>query len=165
MNIKLRPFRVEDTQMLRLSADNEKIAANLRNTFPSPYTLKDAQEYISAVSEKDPQTDFVIEANGVFAGRIAIDLKDDIYSTTAEIGYWIAEPFWGKGLATKAIGLMVEYAKNTFDRVRLFAVCFESNHGSRKALENNGFTLEAIRRKAVIKNGEILNDCVYTIIL
>jgi len=60
---------------------------------------------------------------------------------------------------------MVKCATDTFDRVRLFAVCFESNYGSRKALENNGFTLEAIRKKAVIKNGEILNDCVYTIIL
>lgn len=164
MNILLRPFTINDAPALQAAADNKKIADNLRNTFPNPYSIEDAREYIGAVAQRSPQTDFIIEVDGEFAGRIAIDLKDDIYSTTAEIGYWIAESHWGKGIASKAIALTIDYFKRTFDRVRLFAVCFETNTGSRKALEKNGFTLECIRPKAVIKNGQILNDCVYTII-
>ena len=155
----------EDAPALQVAANNKKIADNLRNTFPHPYTIQDAEDYIKSVSGKSPQTDFIIDADGQFAGRIAIDLKDDIYSTTAEIGYWIAESHWGQGIATKAIGLIVDYFKENFDRQRLFAVCFESNSGSRKALENNGFKLEALREKAVIKNGVIMNDCVYVIII
>lgn len=161
MKICLRPFCSADAPALQVAANNRKIADGLRDSFPHPFTHQHAEEYITSLIENNPQTDFVIEEDGVFAGRIALDLKDDIYRTTAEIGYWIAEPFWGKGIATEAIGLMVAYVMQHFDRVRLFAVCFESNTGSRKALEKNGFVLEAIRQKAVIKNGLILNDCVY----
>lgn len=164
MDILLRPFTIEDAPAFQAAANNKKIADNLRNTFPHPYSIEDAYNYIASVEQKSPQTDFVIEADGVLAGRIAIDLKDDIYSTTAEIGYWIAESHWGKGIASEAIALIVDYFRKNFDRVRLFAVCFESNTGSRRALEKNGFQLECIRQKAVIKNGLILNDCVYTII-
>ena len=138
---------------MQAAADNKKIADNLRNTFPNPYTIEDAHQYIETAMKQSPVTDFIIDVDGKFAGRIAIDLKDDIYRTTAEIGYWIEESHWGQGIASKAISLIVDYFRKTFDRPRLFAVCFETNVGSRKALENNGFTLECIRPKAVIKNG------------
>ena len=164
MEICLRPFQSSDVPALQRAANNRKIADSLRDSFPYPYTLQQAEEYISALKDRNPQTDFVIEADGAFAGRIAVDLKDDIYRTTAEIGYWIAEPYWGKGIASEAIGQMTAYVKQHFNRPRLFAVCFESNTGSRKALERNGFRLEAIRQKAVIKNGVIMNDCVYVLI-
>lgn len=164
MTVHLRPFEPSDTAALQAAANNPSIAHNLRDNFPHPYTWKHAEEYIDSLTGRDPQTDFVIEADGVFAGRIAVDLKDDIYRTTAEIGYWIAEPYWGKGLASKAIDLMTAYTLRHFDRVRLFAMCFESNTGSRKALEKNGFRLESIRQKAIIKQGVVQNDCVYVLI-
>lgn len=164
MKICLRPFHVADTQALQAAANNRKIADSVRDSFPHPYTLQHAEEYIRSLKGRDPQTDFVIEADGTFAGRIAVDLKEDIYRTTAEIGYWIAEPYWGRGIATEAIGRMKAYVLEHFDRERLFAMCFESNTGSRKALEKNGFVLEAIRQKAVIKNDVIINDCVYVLI-
>lgn len=164
MQLLLRPFVPDDAQALQAAANNQKIADSLRNTFPHPYTLQHARDYIALLADRNPQTDFVIEVDGQFAGRIAVDLKDDIYSTTAELGYWLAESHWGKGIATESISLMVNYIHQHFDRIRLFAMCFESNVGSRKALEKNGFVLEAIRQKAVIKNGIVLNDCVYTII-
>jgi Acetyltransferases, including N-acetylases of ribosomal proteins len=165
MNLQLRSFSDEDIELLSLYANNPKIAGNLRDSFPYPYEKKHAEEYINAQKSKAIQTDFAIVYEENFAGRIALDIKDDIYRKSAEIGFWLAEPFWGKGIAPVAIKEIVQYAINHFDLTRIFAICFETNLGSRKSLERAGFELECIRKKAVFKYGQVLNDCVYVIIL
>ncbi|MFY0022190.1 GNAT family protein, partial [Acinetobacter baumannii] len=80
---------------------------------------------------------------------------------SAEIGYWLAEPFWGQGIATEAVRQLVEYTFYYFDIVRLYAEVFETNKASMRVLEKNGFYLEGVRRKAVFKNGLLMDDFIW----
>jgi len=99
--------------------------------------------------------------NDQFVGEIGITIKEDVFRLGAEMGYFVAEPFWGKGIATKAIGLMVDYVFSNFNIIRIEAGVYAFNKPSMRVLEKNGFHLECIKKKAVLKNGEILDDYVY----
>lgn len=162
MNVILRSWRKEDAELLATLANNKKIADNMRDLFPNPYTIEDAMKWITANKNKIPQTTFAIEADGAFAGGCGIHPKEDIYRHSAEIGYWIAEPYWGKGIATEAIKQLIEKSITRFpDIIRLYAEVFEHNKPSMRVLEKNGFYLESIRKKAVVKNNVIMNDYVW----
>lgn len=144
-------------------ADNPKIACNLRDGFPSPYTLRDAEDFIRAfmAAEERLQCVRAIAAGGKAIGSIGVFLKDDVYRKSAEIGYWLGEPFWGKGIMSSAIRQISDYAFEQYDIVRIFAEPFADNAGSRKALEKAGFQLEGILQKSVYKNGVFHDSCMY----
>lgn len=163
--ILLRPWRHEDSGALFLIADNKKIADNLRDGFPNPYSYDDAIKWLNMViPENSPVKFFAIEVNGSLAGSIGIVTKTDIYRKNVEIGYYVAEEFWGKGIATKAIKAVTKYAFETFDIVRVYAEPFAQNISSRRVLEKAGFKLEATFRSNVVKNGLILDSCIYSIL-
>lgn len=159
MQVKLRPWRNSDINHL---ANNKKIWDNVRDYFPHPYTLKNAEDWIAGVEGKKPVSHFAIEVEGRLAGGTGVILKEDVARISAEIGYWLGEEFWGKGVGTEAIRLLLEIIVKDFPEIiRVYAETFAFNKASMKVLEKNGFHLECIRKKAVIKNGIILDDYVW----
>jgi [ribosomal protein S5]-alanine N-acetyltransferase len=163
--IILRPWSLSDDKMLTSIADNKRIADNLRDGFPNPYSLDDARKWLKMIiSENDPPKYFAILADNCLAGSIGIVSKTDIYRKNVEIGYFIAEKDWSRGIATKAIRATTSYAFSTFDIVRVYAEPFADNPASRRALEKAGLTLEAVFKNYVIKNGIIKDSCIYSVL-
>ena len=141
--------------------NNPNVLNNGYDKTPNPFTEKDAIDFINIQINKEPTERFLIFYKGEIAGEIGITIQEDVHRLCAEIGYFIAEPFWGKGLATSAIKQMSEYAFETFEIVRIVAGVFDFNKGSMKALEKNGYYLESIRKKSVIKNNQIIDDYIW----
>lgn len=161
----LRQWSESDAEELVLIADNKSIADNLRDGFPNPYSINDARKWLEMVLKMgEPAKFFAVVYEGRLAGSIGIVTKEDIYRKNVEIGYFIAQDFWGKGLATKALRAATAYAFETFDIIRAYAEPFADNEASRRVLEKAGYTLEAVHRKNVIKNGVIKDSCIYTIL-
>lgn len=149
---KLRPWSEQDLQAVVKYANNEKIANNLTDGFPHPYTQKDAAFFLNLI-ENSNDLILCIEINNEFAGSIGIHLKKDIHRKNAEIGYWLAEPYWGKGIMSRVIPKMVEKAFTQFDIERIYAPVFGRNKASQCVLQKCGFVVEATLRKTVFKNG------------
>ena len=163
--IVLRCWSIKDAKQLAIIADNKKIAENLRDGFPFPYTFNDARDWLNIIlHENFPPRFFAIEVDKQLVGSIGIVTKTDIYRKNFEIGYFLAEEHWGKGIATRAIRAATSYAFKNFDVVRVYAEPFSDNTGSRKALEKAGFILEATLKNNVIKNGIIKDSCIYSIL-
>jgi len=159
--VRLRPLRYADRERLAELANNRKIWNNLRDMFPHPYTENDADKFIDMVKQQEPQLTFAIEFEFELAGVIGIVLQSDVYRKGAEIGYWIGEPYWKKGIATIALKLASDYAFKSLELERLYAGIFEGNEGSKRVLEKCGFTLEGIFRKAIFKNNRLLDEYRY----
>ena len=163
MQFKLRPFNITDIDSLVKYANNSKIAANLTNQFPHPYTKENGEAFITMATQNNPITIYAIDINGIAAGGIGLHLQSDIHVKNAELGYWLAEPFWGKGIMTKAVTQMVDYGFKTFDISRIFARPYGTNIGSQKVLEKAGFILEGSFKKTIFKNGKYLDELIYAI--
>ena len=160
----LRPFKESDAESIVKYANNPKIAANLTDGFPNPYGLDDAKKFLSIAIQNEPYTIFAIEINGEACGSIGIFVQSDIHRKSAECGYWLAEPYWGKGIIPEAIKQIVDYGFRTFDIVRIYARPFSFNKESQRVLEKAGFTLEAKLKKACFKNGEFCDELIYSIV-
>ncbi len=160
----IRPWRPDDLSGLVSLADNIHIWNSLRNSFPHPYTLSDGEAWLGLMGEMTPVVNFAIEYNGELAGGIGLILNGDVYVKSAEVGYWIGESYWGRGIATEALRQMVNYTYTYFDIVRLYAEVFENNKASMRVLEKNGFYLEGVRRKAVFKNDQLMDDYIWVLL-
>ena len=163
IHFKLRPWSICDVSSLAMYANNYKIAKFLRDAFPHPYNVDDAKAFIELATKDTPIHLFAIDINGEAVGGIGIHPLSDIYKKSAELGYWLAEPFWGKGIVTKAIEEMVNFAFTTYDINRIFAVPFATNPASQRVLEKNGFKLKAKFETTIFKNGELIDELVYAI--
>jgi [ribosomal protein S5]-alanine N-acetyltransferase len=161
MAVIIRQWTLSDLDNLVQYANNINIWNNLRNYFPFPYTEEQGKSWLEKNIGTEPVINFAIDLDGRAIGGIGIILNSDVYVMSAEIGYWIAEPFWGQGIATEAIRQMLEYVFYYFDIVRIYAEVFENNKASMRALEKNGFYLEGVRRKAVLKNGSLMDDYIW----
>lgn len=162
--VALRKIRVEDGERLVALANNPKVANNLRDDFPHPYTLEDAEQFITNAQAANPTLRFCIEKNGVYVGNIGIHPQQDVYQKNAEIGYFIGEPYWGQGIASQAVKMIVEYGFRQLDFHRIFAGVFSYNMASAKVLEKAGFSFEGASVEAVYKNGELYDELRYAII-
>ncbi len=163
--IVLRPWSMVDATRLASIANNKNIADNLRDGFPFPYSIKDARNWLNLIlPENFPPRFFAITVENLILGSIGIVTKTDIYRKNFEIGYFLAEEYWGRGIITKAIKAATSYAFKEFDIARVYAEPFADNISSRKALEKAGFTLEATLKKNVIKNGIIKDSCIYAVL-
>ncbi len=162
----LREWKTEDEESLARAADNPNIAKNLRNVFPSPYTLDDARQYIrdSIAGAEKRQLSYAIAVDGQAVGSIGIFVKDDVYEKSAELGYWLAEEYWHQGIMSGAVKSICREAFAKFDIVRIFAEPFADNAGSRGVLEKAGFTCEGTMRNGVYKSGEIHSYCMYALL-
>lgn len=157
----LRSWHEGDIPALVKYAASSRIAAMLRDGFPHPYTEADARRFIALAAEPSGNLLLAIEVDGEAVGGIGIHRFSDVYRRTAEIGYWLAEPFWGRGIATDAVRAIVPVAFEQYDIVRLQAIPFSSNPASMRVLEKSGFSREAVHRQAVTKNGLTLDEVVY----
>ena len=160
-NIKLRPLRSSEAGRMAELANNEKIARNLRDGFPHPYTLADAENFLSKFTNQDPVTYFGIDFNEEYVGNISLVPCQDIYRMSAEIGYFIGEPFWNKGIVTTAVNLITEYGFQQLGIIRIQTGVFEYNTASQRVLEKCGFVKEGVFRKSVIKQGKLWDEVRY----
>jgi len=161
MEYKLRKWNEADLDSLVKYANNSNVAKWLTNGFPHPYTREDGKAYLSMIANDNPSKVFAIEVNGETVGSIGIFPQADIHEKSAEMGYWLAEEYWGKGIMSKAIEEIIEYGFRTFDIVRIFARPFSTNVKSQRVLEKAGFTFEARLKKALFKNGEFMDELIY----
>ena len=163
MDFTLRPWATSDKDALVEYGNNINIAKNMRNVFPHPYRKEDAIQFLERTIPMQPVNIFAIDIGGKASGGIGIFPQTDIMCKNAELGYWLAEPFWGRGIITKAIGQMVDYGFKSFDIDRIFAIPFGTNTASQKALEKAGFVVEARFEKTIFKNGEYFDELIYAI--
>lgn len=162
----LRRWTLEDAASIARHADNPKVAANLRDVFPSPYTLEDAESFAAFCCGADEARELirVIAVDGAAAGSISLTRGGDVYRRSAELGYWLGEAYWGRGIMTAAVREICRLGFAQWDIVRIYAEPFARNAGSRRVLEKAGFTLEGVMRSGACKNGEILDYCLYSLL-
>ncbi len=148
------------------NADNPKVSENLRNIFPCPYTADDAHIWIELCGKNDERRDYnrAIVIDGEAAGGIGLNVQPDVYCRSAELGYWLGEDYWGRGIMSRAVREICEYGFENLDIVRIFAGAFARNTGSRRVLEKAGFEFEGTMRSSVFKNGEIIDSCMYALL-
>ena len=161
----VRSWRSSDAAPIVRYANNRKIWQNLRDAFPHPYTLKDAREYIRGVKQRTPETSFAIAVDEEPIGGIGFMLHPDVERVSAEIGYWLGEPFWGRGIASDALKAVTAYAVETHQLTRIFAVPFAWNTASCRVLEKSGYVLEARLRRSAIKDGKMTDQFQYAFIV
>ena len=160
-DLRVRDWRKDDLDALLRYANNPKIAANLRDQFPHPYTRRDGIDYLNYVRSMDVPMSFAIEYGGEAVGGIGFKQGVDIARLSIEMGYWLAEPFWGRGLTTRAVAATSEWAFDNYKVVRIFATAFSHNVASIRVLDKSGFQREGIMRRSAIKNGLILDQILY----
>ena len=163
MEFKIRPWEIADLNSLVAYANNWNVAKNLTNKFPHPYTEADGKAFIEFATTGDPIHVFAIDIDGEAIGGIGVHPQTDIFIKNAELGYWLAEPFWGQQIITNAIRQAIDFGFTTFDIDRIFARPFGTNIASQKVLEKNNFSLEGRFEKMLFKNGAYLDELVYAI--
>lgn len=164
MNCKIRRWELSDARDLATALSNKKIQDNLRDGLPYPYTEKDGKEFIStmlAANENDTFA-FAITVNGKVIGSIGAFRQTNIHNKTAELGYYIAEEYWGKGIMTEAVKQLCDYVFSHTDIIRIYAEPFSYNIGSCRVLEKAGFQYEGTLRSNALKNGDVLDMKMYS---
>lgn len=166
MEIVLRPWREADTAACAALANDEGVAANLRDVFPHPYAEQDARDFIALCLAADPDEALfrAVEVDGAFAGSVALTRGTDVACRSAELGYWFGRPFWGKGIATEAVRQMCAFGFGEWDIVRIFAEPFSCNRASCRVLEKNGFQHEGTKRLSVCKRGKLMDSEMYALV-
>lgn len=163
--LTLRPFLPGDVESLARHANNRRIWQNLRDGFPHPYTKGDAERWVAhAASMTEPQGVFAIVIDELVAGGIGVHRldKDPVYRDTAELGYWLAEPYWGRGLMTEAVRAVTRYAFDELGLFRIEAGVFGWNVSSVRVLEKVGYSFEGRLRKQVFKDGQRVDVLLYS---
>jgi RimJ/RimL family protein N-acetyltransferase len=157
----VRSYRVGDAASLARHGNNRRVWENLRDRFPHPFTESDGAAYITRVLAADDETSFAIDVSGAAVGGISLHPGSDIERSGAEVGYWIGEELWNRGIATAAIELVTEHAFSARGLVRVFAVPFTTNAASCRALEKAGFQREGLMRQSALKDGRTLDQYLY----
>ena len=160
----VRSFRKSDAASLAGNADNRKVWRNLRDRMPFPYRLEHARDFIAMATRAEPETSFAIAVEGTAVGSVGLVLQDDIHRFTAEIGYWLGEPFWGRGITSDAVAATTLWAIETFSLTRVFAVPFTTNAASCRVLEKAGFELEGTMRRSALKDGVLEDQFLYAFV-
>jgi [ribosomal protein S5]-alanine N-acetyltransferase len=160
----VRSWKPDDAASLAQQADNRRIWLNLRDRFPHPYTRNDAVSFIRRVRGSRPETTFAIEVDGQAVGGVGFMLQHDVERVSSEIGYWLGESYWGRGICTDALCAVTRYAINEHGLTRVFALPFAHNIASCRVLEKAGYVLEGHLRRSVIKDGQVCDQCLYAFI-
>ena len=163
MKFTLRPWHVSDIDNLVKIANNYKIAKNLTNKFPFPYTRESGNGFIAFANQHDPLQINAIDIDGIAIGAIGIHPQNDVMCKNAEIGFWLDESYWGQGIMSQAVNRMIGYGFENFDINRIYGRVYHTNIGSQKVLEKCGFILEAQFEKTIYKFDEYLDEWVYAI--
>jgi len=161
----VRSWRKSDAESIAPHADNRKVWLNLRDGFPHPYTIRDAEAFIQRALERDPETNFAIAMDDKAVGGIGFMLHQDVERVSAEIGYWLAEPYWNRGIMTEALVAVTRYATEQHGLTRVFAVPYEWNQASFRVLEKAGFVLEGRMKKSAVKDGKVIDQLLYAFVV
>jgi [ribosomal protein S5]-alanine N-acetyltransferase len=163
----IRPFRPSDRDAIVRHANNWNVARNMRDRFPHPYSVADAEAWLALVPTQSPVTNFAIATADVLTGEliggIGLMLQDDVFRRGAELGYWLGEAHWGRGIATAAVKAFTRYAFEAHDLLRIFAGVFSWNPGSMRVLEKAGYSREGVLRQSVVKDGQMLDKMLYAV--
>jgi [ribosomal protein S5]-alanine N-acetyltransferase len=162
--VLLRELSMDDATHLIELANNDCVRSNLRETFPFPYSEVDARQYIQKAQQKKSGFIFAIEYRGKYAGTIVLNPGTDVYQKSAEIGYFIGEPFWNKGIATIAVRVITEWGFENLDINRIYASVFDYNFAAQRVLEKAGYKQEAVFEKAVFKRGRFHDEVRYAFV-
>jgi ribosomal-protein-alanine N-acetyltransferase len=157
----VRDWRPSDKPALLRVADNRRVWINLSHRFPHPYTDDDADAWFEMLAGQAPPLHWAIEVDGAAAGGIGIDPGEGIFSKCARFGYWLGEPYWGRGITSAAVRATADHLLRDTDLVRLEAPVFEWNPASMRVLEKGGFVREGVMRKGVFKDGKIIDAMLY----
>lgn len=157
----IRSWRSDDALALARHANNRRVWANLRDRFPSPYTLDDADGWLRHCARAVPATDFALDVDGEAVGGIGVVLRSDVERVDAEVGYWLGEAHWGKGVMSGAMQVFAPWALERFNLARLHAHVFHFNAASARVLEKAGFTLEGRLRHSAVKDGSLIDQLLY----
>lgn len=166
MICKIKKWALSDAKDLASALSNTKVQDNLRDGLPYPYTEQDGATYISAMlSEDETETfAFAITVDDKTIGSISAFRQTNIHRQTAEIGYYIAEPYWGKGITTEAVRQICRYVFDNSDILRIYAEPFAHNIASCRVLEKSGFQYEGTLRSNAVKNGNVLDMKIYSLL-
>jgi [ribosomal protein S5]-alanine N-acetyltransferase len=157
----IRPWRLDDAESVARHANNRKVWLAVRDTFPHPYTIDDAHEFIRGAIAEQPATRFCIEINGTAVGGIGVHLGQDVHRHTATVGYWLGEEFWGRGIMTEAVTAVTDFSFENFPLRRISAEVFANNLASARVLEKAGFVFEGRLKNYVLKDGQLLDSLLY----
>lgn len=162
LGVLLRPWRPDDAASLASHANDVGIARNLRDVFPHPYSVADAQQYLNLITDPiSPDLTLAFEVAGEAVGSISLLFQADVYRRSAEIGYWLGRQFWGQGIATAAVRTLSDYGFTHFDLARLYARVYAANQASARVLEKAGYELEGRLRAAITKNGQTFDALLF----
>ena len=166
MKCRIRKWELSDAKDLAAALSNRKVQDNLRDGLPYPYTEQDGKEFISAMLSADENETFAfaITVNNMVIGSIGIFRQGNIHRQTAELGYYIAEEYWGKGIMTEAVKQICEYVFANSDIIRIYAEPFAYNIASCRALEKTGFQYEGTLRSNAVKNGKVIDMEMYSLL-
>ena len=160
----VRSWEWRDREAIVRHGNNRKVSINLRDRFPYPYTDRDARSWLDAVIGLEPETNFAIDVAGEAVGGIGYTLLSDVDRRSAEIGYWLGEKFWGRGIATEALILVTDHAFANHDLCRVYAHVFDWNRRSARVLEKAGYDFEGRLRKSVTKDGKTIDQLMYAVV-
>ncbi|MDQ7053471.1 MAG: GNAT family protein [candidate division KSB1 bacterium] len=163
-DLVIRSYKDEDQEPLVKYINNRKIWLNLTDSVPHPYTRKDAENWIAHAMSEHPPQNFAIANGTELIGGIGLKFKKDVKRHSAAVGYWLGEPFWGKGIMTRVVRAFILWAFRTYPLKRISAGVYESNPASGRVLEKAGFILEGRLRKAILKNDQFLDMYLYSIL-
>lgn len=166
MKCRIRKWELSDAKDLAAALSNKKVQDNLRDGLPYPYTVQDGKEFISAMLSADENETFAfaITVDNMVIGSIGIFRQGNIHRQTAELGYYIAEEYWGKGIMTEAVKQICEYVFAKSDIIRIYAEPFAYNIASCRVLEKAGFQYEGTLRNNAVKNGKIIDMKMYSLL-
>ncbi len=160
-NCTIRSFKINDARSLAHHANNKNIWLQLRDVFPHPYSEKDAELFIELCLNQNPQRNFSITINDESVGAIGFTLQQGNERFSAEIGYWLSEKYWGKGITTNVLGEMIKYGLETYNLNRIFALPLAKNEGSLRVLEKAGFEREGLLKQSAFKNNRFEDQFIY----
>jgi [ribosomal protein S5]-alanine N-acetyltransferase len=157
----IRPWAQTDADSLQRHANNRHVSMHLRDRFPFPYEIEQARTFLGWIAKQPSPTVWAIEVNGEAAGGIGIELHTDVERVSAEIGYWLGEAMWGRGIATEALKGVTAEAFKRFDITRLYALPFADHAASVRVLEKAGYVREGHLRRSAIKDGKVRDQLLF----
>ena len=164
MEFTLRKLTLDDAEDLAKAANNPNVSRYLRNVFPYPYSQEDAIDFINFAADNEDELIYGIIVDGKASGCVCARMRGDVYAKSCELGYWLSEQFWGKGLMTLVVKAFCDFVFDNYDIHRIDAEVFADNVASRRVLEKSGFELEGVCRQKVYKDGRFMDEAVYAII-
>ena len=160
----VRDWARSDKESLLRYANNRNVWRNLTHRFPHPYTAEDAEGWFSSLESVPEATHWAIEVDGHAAGGVGVMLREGVHAKSAGFGYWLGEPYWGRGIMTEVVGKVVPFVVSHFRLVRLESPVFAWNPASMRVLEKCGFVCEGVARASLYKEGQIIDQMVYAFI-